>query len=150
MEFYELCRQTRDIYQSEPNREIELQILSQLQTAVFENGDKLPDDVTLHLNIKPILKNSGKIRYWRKVKSCIDFPNARIKKMYFFETIVVLDILGLVLEDLELPNWQVKHFTQHSAWEFSVQITLFKNFMKRKIDCSEMNVVTKEYWKSIL
>jgi hypothetical protein len=24
MEFYELCRQTRDIYQSEPNREIEL------------------------------------------------------------------------------------------------------------------------------
>lgn len=150
MEFYELCRQTRDIYQAESNREIELQILSQVHTAVFENGDKLPNEVTLHLNIKPILKNYGKIRYWRKVKSCIDFPNARIKKMYFFETVIVLDILGLVLEDLELPNWQVRHFTQRSAWEFSIQITLFKNLMKRKIECSEMDIVRKEYWKSIL
>ena len=150
MEFYELCRQTRDIYYSEPNREIELQILSQLHTALFENGDKLPDDVILHLNIKPILKNSGKIKYWNKTKEGIEFPNARIRNLYFFETIVISDMLALVLEDLGLPFWEIKHFVQRSAWNFSIQIVFSKKRMKSDIEYSEMSVETKEYWKAIL
>ena len=150
MEFYELCRQNRDIYRSEPNREIELQILSQLHTAVFENGDKLPSDVTLHLNIKPILKNSGKIKYWNKTKEGIEFSNARIRNLYFFETIVISEILRLVLDDLELPLWNIKHFVQRSAWNFSIEINFSKSCMKSDIEYKDMSTEIKEYWKTIL
>ena len=150
MEFYELCRQNRDIYHSELNREIELQILSQLHTAVFENGDKLPSDIILHLNLKPILKNSGKIKYWNKTKEGIEFPNARTRNLYFFDTIVISDILQLVLDDLELTLWNVKHFTQRSAWNFDIQINFSKNCMESDIAHKDMSTETKEYWKSIL
>ena len=150
MEFYELCRQNRDIYRAEANREIELQILSQLHTAVFENGDKLPNDVILHLNIKPILKNSGKIKCWNKTKEGIKFPNARIRNLYFFETIVISDILQLVLDDLKLSLWNVKHFAQRSAWNFDIQINFSKSCMESDIAYKDMSTETKEYWKSIL
>lgn len=150
MEFYELCRQNRDIYHSEPNREIELQILSQLHTAVFENEDKLPSEVTLYLNIKPILKNSCKIKYWNKTKEGIEFPNARIRNLNFFETIVISDMLQLVLDDLELPLWNVKHFIQRSAWNFFIQINFSKSCMEYDIAHKDMPTETKEYWKSIL
>ena len=150
MEFYELCRQIRDIYRSEPNREIELQILSQLHTAVFENKDKLPSDVMLHLNIKPILKNSGKIKYWNKAKEGIKFPNARIRNLYFFDTIVISDILQLVFDDLELYLWNVKHFAQRSAWNFDIQINFSKSCMESDIAHKDMSTETKEYWKTIL
>ena len=150
MEFYELCRHTRDIYRSEPNREIELQILSQLHKAVFENCDRLPSDVTLHLNIKPVLKHSGKINYWKKTKEGIKFPSTRIRSLYFFDTIVISDMLQLVLDDLKLPLWNLKHFTQHSAWNFSIQINFSKSYMKSEIKSGKYSQEIKEYWKSIL
>ena len=150
MEFYELCRQTRDIYQSEPNREIELQILSQLHTAFFENGDKLPNDVTLHLNIKSILKNTAKIKYWNRTRSGIEFTNPRIRNLYFFETIVIDDMLTLVLDDLNLPKWNIKNFTQRSAWIFSIQIAFSKSCMKNDIEYGELSEEIREYWKAIL
>lgn len=150
MEFYELCRQIRDTYRGEPNREIELQILSQLHTAFFENGDKLPGDVTLQLNIKSILKNPAKIKYWAKTKEGIEFPNARVRNLYFFETIVIDDMLTLVLDDLNLPKWNIKNFIQRSAWNFSIQIAFSKSCMKSDIDYSEVSEETKEYWKAIL
>ena len=150
MEFYGLCRSVRDVYRDEPNREIELQILSQIYTAFFENGDKLPDDVTLQLNIKPILKNPAKIKYWNKTKEGIEFPNARVRNLYFFETIVIDDMLTLVLDDLSLPKWNIKSFIQRSAWNFSIHIAFSKSCMKNDIEYSEMSEETKEYWKSIL
>lgn len=150
MEVYGLCRSVRDVYRDEPNREIELQILSQIHTAFFEKGDKLPDDVTLQLNIKPILKNPAKIKYWNKTKEGIEFPNARVRNLYFFETIVISDMLALVLDDLCLPYWAVKHFIQRSAWNFSIQIAFSKSRMKCDIEYSEMSEETKEYWKEIL
>ena len=150
MEFYGLCKEARNQYRLESNREIELQILSQLHTAFFENGDKLPDDVMLYLNIKPILKNPAKIKYWTKTKEGIEFPNTRARNLYFFDTIVISDMLALVLDDLCLPYWNVKHFLQRSAWNFSIQIAFSKSCMKSDIDYSEVSEETKEYWKAIL
>ena len=150
MEFYELCREIRNQYRSEPNREIELQILSQLHTAVFENGDKLPSDVTFNLNIKPVLKHPGKIKYWNKTKEGIEFPNTRIRNLYFFDTIVISDILQLVLDALELPLWNVKHFVQRSSWNFDIQINFSKSCMEYDIVHRDIPTEIKEYWKSIL
>ena len=150
MEFYELCKEARDTYHSEPHREIELQILSQLHAAFFENGDKLPDNITLRLNIKPILKNPAKIKYWNRTKSGIEFTNPRIRNLYFFETIVIDEMLTLVLDDLNLPKWNVKHFLQRSSWNFSIQIAFSKSCMKNDIEYGEMSEEVREYWRAIL
>lgn len=150
MQFYELCRCIRNQYLNENNREIELQILNQIHAAFFANGDKLPNDVTLELNIKSILKNHDKIKYWHKSNVGVEISNARIRSLYFFETVVVAEMLTLVLDDLFISDWDIKHFRQHSAWKFSIQISFSKNIMRIRLEDGDFSEDEAAYLRSII
>ena len=150
MEFYELCKDLRDRYKSEANREVELQVLSQIHSAFFENGDKLPDEITLKLNIKPVLKNYGRVKYWKRMKDGMRFSDKRMGIFHFFETVVIFDMMAIVLEELELKHWDVKHFVQHSAWKFSVHVTFMKKCMQCDIADGSLSTDIEKYWKEIL
>ena len=150
MEFYELCKDLRDRYKSESNREVELQVLSQIHTSFFENDDKLPDEITLKLNIKPVLKNHGRVKYWKRIKDGKRFSDKRMGILCFFETVVIFDMIAIVLEELELKHWDVKHFVQHSSWKFSVHVTFMKKCMQCDIADGSLPVEVEKYWKEIL
>ena len=58
MDFYKLFRSIRNNYQNEANKEIELQILTQLQSMYFFNNDQMPTKVIFQLDVKSLLKNA--------------------------------------------------------------------------------------------
>ena len=151
MGFYELCRNLRNQYKEEPNREVELQILSQLHNEFFENGDKLPDTMTVKVDIKSLLKNRRAMKYWRSVSKEAKFPNNNIRNKCFFDTIVVDEMLQLVLFDLGIDEWDIKHFRRVKGWTYDIQISFAKKLMKLEIDGKvDMEKGRREYLKTLI
>lgn len=86
------------------------------------------DEIKIDIIRGRIYNANEKITYWRLIRG----------------------ILWIVLDDLELPLWNVKYFTQRSAWNFDIQINFSKCCMKSDIEHKDVSTEIKEYWKSIL
>lgn len=151
MGFYELCRNLRNQYQEEPNREIELQILTQLHNEFFLNGDKLPDGMTIKVDIKPLLKNRKAMKYWRAISKDVKFPNTQIRDKCFFDTVVIEEMLQLVLYDLGIDEWDIKHFRRVKGWKHDIHISFSKRLMKLEVDGTvAMEKGRRDYLKTLI
>ena len=74
MDFYTTCRSLRDGYKKDPNKEIELQILSKLYSEYFLNNEQMPSRVIIDLDVKSILKN---LRLCNDYKFCYGYKIRR-------------------------------------------------------------------------
>lgn len=127
MNFYELCRSLRDKYQTEPNKEIELQIVSQLFLAVFITNDELPSVITFELDVKSLLKNG-----WTRPNKDLwqdSIASWPIKaRVLFWMKETLSDKIMQVLDEFGIEYWWSHYFCQKSAWTYSIEIGISSRY----------------------